>query len=541
MKFLRLLAASALMLCAALAFAADADPPAVVGRLNYISGPVSFAPAEANEDWTVAALNRPITTGDRLWTDSNGRAELHVGSLAIRMSAHTSLDVLALDERTLQLRLPQGDLNLRVRRIASDQLLEIATPRGAVVVKRPGSYRIDADPAGSATVVTVRLGGQAEVFTGNSSFTVGNNQEAEISGHGQSVFLAPSPDDFDQWAAARDDREDRVVATRYVPEDMTGYEDLDRYGSWRPTPEYGPVWTPASVPAGWAPYRYGHWVWIAPWGWTWVDDAPWGFAPFHYGRWVWLGNHWAWAPGRRIARPVYAPALVAFIGGANFSASIGFGNTPAIGWVPLGWHEPYRPWYRASRAHVHNVNITNVTTVTNVDNREITHANRRAPSGVTVVSREDFVTSRRVQRASLDVPARRLDAVSVVQDSPPARPTRASLAGSQAGARPPAAAGTREAVAVNRPPAPATEAAFEGREGGRNARFTGNDERPRVRVIDRQERVDLPRVEAQRGSVRAMQSAAEAPRSERSDRAERTEQQSGREAPPARQDARRAP
>src|SRR5262245_38978081 len=177
MKFLRLLAASALMLCAALAFAADADPPAVVGRLNYISGPVSFAPAEANEDWTVAALNRPITTGDRLWTDSNGRAELHVGSLAIRMSAHTSLDVLALDERTLQLRLAQGDLNLRVRRLASDQLLEIATPRGAVVVKQPGSYRIDVEPSGSTTVVTVRLDGRAEVCTGNATLTVSEDED----------------------------------------------------------------------------------------------------------------------------------------------------------------------------------------------------------------------------------------------------------------------------------------------------------------------------------------------------------------------------
>jgi hypothetical protein len=28
---------------------------------------------------------------------------------------------------------------------------------------------------------------------------------------------------------------------------------------------------------------------MSPWGWTWVDNAPWGFAPFHYGRWVGAG------------------------------------------------------------------------------------------------------------------------------------------------------------------------------------------------------------------------------------------------------------
>jgi len=258
MKLLKLLVAPALVLCAALAFAADTDPPAVVGRLNYVSGPVSFAPAQANEDWSAAELNRPLTTGDRLWTDTNGRAELHVGSLAIRMGAQTSLDVLALDERTLQLRLAQGSMNLRVRRLASDKLLEIATPSGAVVVKQPGSYRIDVDPSGAATMVAVRGGGHAEVFTGNSSFAIRDNQEAEISGSRQDLFAAPPPDDFDRWTAGRDEREDRVVSTRYVPEEMTGYEDLDQYGAWRTAPNYGAVWVPTAVPAGWAPYRSGH-------------------------------------------------------------------------------------------------------------------------------------------------------------------------------------------------------------------------------------------------------------------------------------------
>lgn len=544
MKPLKMLLAAALALCAALAGAAESDPPAVVGRLNYINGPVSFAPAQANEDWVAAALNRPVTTGDRLWTDPNGRAELHVGSLAIRMASQTSMDVLNLDDRTLQLRVAQGAVNLRVRRLSSDKMLEIATPGGAVVVQQPGSYRVSVDPSGAATVVAVRHGGAAEVYTGNSTFTVRDNQETELSGARQGVYAAAAPDDFDRWAAERDRREDSVASTRYVGEEMTGYEDLDQYGGWHSEPQYGAVWVPRAVPAGWAPYRYGHWVWISPWGWTWVDDAPWGFAPFHYGRWVWLGNHWAWAPGRRVVQPVYAPALVAFIGGSNFSVSVGIGSSPAVGWVPLGWHEPYRPWYRASHAHVRNVNVTNVTNVTNITNvTNVRLVNRTAPSAVTVVSRENFVGARRTRQAALNVPARQIAAAPVTQGAPVAAPARTSLAAAHPGSRPPAQVAAREAVAVN-VPAPAREQIREAREERRADRHAGDDERPRVRVIDRQAHVNPSVNETTRAAPVTAQ--GEAPRASapaqapQPDRAERVQQPANQDASRP-QAARRAP
>lgn len=510
MRLVKIFIAAAWALSAALVSAADVDPPSVAGRLNYISGPVSFAPAQASEDWVAAALNRPLTTGDRLWTDRNGRAEMHVGSLAIRMAAQTSMDVLNLEERALQLRVAQGNVNLRVRRLSSDRLLEIDTPDGAVVVRRPGIYRVDVDPSGAATMIVVRGGGQAEVFTGNSSFGVGDNEEVAISGSRQELFAAPPPDEFDRWAAGRDQHEDRIASTRYVADEMTGYEDLDQYGEWRTVSDYGAVWIPAAVPAGWAPYRYGHWVWISPWGWTWVDDAPWGFAPFHYGRWVWLDTRWAWAPGRVVARPVYSPAMVAFIGGSNFSVSVGIGSAPAIAWVPLGWREPYIPWYRASRGYVQNVNVTHVTSITaNVTN--ITYVNRSAPAAVTVVSRENFVAARQVQQASLNVPARTLAAAPVTQGAPVAQPLRTSFARPQSGPRPPAQIATREAVAVNAPPVPVREAVREGRDDRRDARPAGSEERPRVRVINRQERVNLPVNQAPRAAVPGVQPPLQAP------------------------------
>ncbi len=119
--------------------------------------------------------------------------------------------------------------------------------------------------------------------------------------------------------ATRDRSEDASVSARYVSREIPGYEDLDANGTWRSDPNYGEVWVPTvAVTAQWAPYHQGHWTWIAPWGWTWIDDAPWGFAPFHYGRWAYLGNAWAWVPGPVVvAQPVYAPALVAFVGGGG--------------------------------------------------------------------------------------------------------------------------------------------------------------------------------------------------------------------------------
>ncbi len=467
-----------------------ADPPGTVGRLNYLSGTVSFAPADAPIEWVAAPINRPITSGDRLWTDNDGRAEMRIGATAIRMAALTSMDVLRLDDVGTQLRLAQGTINVYLRQLDAGDSFEISTPSGAVLLTQPGSYRVHVDTAGATTAVLVRRG-QADVLTGNAPYRVNENQLSFFSAQGEQAYAAPAPDEFDQWAMARDRQEARIVSTRYVPHAMTGYEDLDQHGTWRTVPEYGAVWVPTAVNAGWAPYRQGHWVWISPWGWTWVDDAPWGFAPYHYGRWLWLGNHWAWSPGARIARPVYAPALVAFVGGANWSVRGGSG--PAVGWVPLGWREPFIPWYRHSHNYVRNVNVTHVTNVTvinhytNVNNvNRVRYANRDVPLGTTVVARDTFVSARRVHDATLNLPGRTLAAARIAHESPVAQPDRASLAATRPSTRPPAAIAAREVVAVTAPPvavapvAPVLQGTRDGNPGGPGR---AEEHERRVRVI----------------------------------------------------------
>ena len=471
------------------ASAALADPPAQVGRLNYLSGTVSFAPADAPTEWVAAPINRPVTSGDRLWVDNDGRAEMRIGSTAIRMAALTSMDVLRLDEFGAQLRLAQGTLNVQLRRLDLGDSFEISTPSGAVLLTQPGSYRVNVDPAGATTAVLVRRG-QADVLTGNAPYGVREGQLSFFTAQGQEAYAAPAPDEFDNWAFARDRQDERVVATRYVPQEMTGYEDLDQHGAWRTVPEYGAVWVPTTVAAGWVPYRQGHWVWISPWGWTWVDDAPWGFAPYHYGRWVWLGNHWGWSPGARVARPVYAPALVAFVGGANWSVSVGGG--PAVGWVPLGWREPYIPWYRHSPNYVRNVNVTHVTNITvinhytNVNNvNHIRYINRDVPSGTTVVGRDTFVSARRVHDATLQVPGHVLANARVAHEAPVAQPERGSLVATRPGARLPAAIAAREVVAATAPPA-AIAPVVRGTRDGNPGRAEEHERR--IRVIGTQQR-----------------------------------------------------
>src|SRR5262249_9170436 len=226
---------------------------------------------------------------------------------------------------------------------------------------------------------------------------------------------------------------------------MTGYQDLDRYGSWHDTPNYGQVWFPR-VHAGWAPYREGHWAYVQPWGWTWIDDAPWGFTPFHYGPWVQIDRQWAWTPGRAVERPIYAPAVVNFLGGAVVNGGTGGGNNgapPAVGWVPLGPQEVYVPPYRATPDYVRNLNVNNVrdvnqineaTRITNVTNTttNVTTINRTVvnnyvnQSAVTVVPTTTMTASRPVAQASREIAPAQLDKAVRAPAAPPVKPTLAT-------------------------------------------------------------------------------------------------------------------
>ena len=432
----------------------QADPSGRVGRLGYMSGSVSLQP-QGTGDWVQGSLNRPLTNGDNVWADKDSRAELNLGTGVMRISSESSLTMTNVTNDAVQVQLHQGTLNVHVRKLYDGEAYEIDTQNLAFTISKGGDYRFDVDPNADTTIVTVWKG-EGEATGQGPSVRVRAGEQARFTGGtslAHQTMDAPRRDGFDDWCKVRDQREDESTSAQYVAPGVVGASDLDEYGSWRNTPDYGNVWVPSDVGPGWAPYSNGQWIWQAPWGWTWVDAAPWGFAPFHYGRWVDFGPYWGWAPGPYWERPFYAPALVAWFGGPhfgigiNFGFGIGFGG--GFGWCPLGFGEPFFPWYGASRGYFRNVNISN-TRINNF-NHIVNNYGRNGgalygrngvampryaarPGAMTAVSRNTLERGLSVAGNRVNVPSSALRNLSSASlDRPNISPTRASVLGSRAG------------------------------------------------------------------------------------------------------------
>lgn len=418
---------------------AQADPPARVARLNHIEGAAVFSPAGDNE-WTEAVPNRPLTRGDRLWTDTRSRAEVQVGSSAVRMDGQTRLEILALDDRSAQLSVTQGTVYVRVRSLPEGENFEIDTPNLAYRAAYPGDYRIDVNAATGTTRVTIHSGTGAVYGEGIQMLAMGGGQQITFRARDLSQIAAqesPPQDNFDRWAADRNRREDQSVSARYVPREVVGYQQLDAHGQWMQDATHGPVWFPQGLAANWAPYRNGRWEWISPWGWTWIDAATWGFAPFHYGRWAMIDSRWAWVPGRIALKPVYSPALVAFIGGGggvNWSLPIG-GGRPGVAWFPLAPGEAWQPGYAASPVYMSSVNGSPTVQA------NATYANQSKPEALTSIPAEDFHRGQPVRASWLRAAANTLTNARIVP--PPPMPERSGVVDPK-----------RAAVARALPPAP---------------------------------------------------------------------------------------
>ena len=327
-----ILLALALLLAAPASQAQSGEPP--MGRAAWLSlaqGNVQLAPSDTRQ-WGSSETNRPLAQGDQLATRAGARAELHVGSTALRLQGDSMLEFTRLDDYATQVKLTQGSLGLHLRELAPGERVEIDTPNLAFVAHQPGVYRFDVDPQSGTTRVAVH--------SGAGTIYGANAESYELSAGRQAVFAernllpvagtgAAWRDEFDRWSASRSQQDELSVSARYVSRELTGYQQLDAYGDWSNDTTYGAVWFPRSVAIDWAPYRDGQWRWVAPWGWTWVDNAPWGFAPSHYGRWAQFGGRWGWVPGPRHQRPVFGPGHVDFNGPGHRP------DRPGSNWRPL--------------------------------------------------------------------------------------------------------------------------------------------------------------------------------------------------------------
>src|SRR6516162_5840305 len=360
---MRVLAKSLLLLILLFAVPALAqvEPPARVGRVSLVSGALAFY-GPGDSDWSAAKVNLPVAADAWLATDPQSRAELRIGADSLDLANDTQLNFAELRDRVMQIALPQGRVDLHLRRLQQDETAEIDVPGGGVWPLRPGVYDIDSGGPDQPTRVTV-FEGSAHFIGGGIDTLVNAGDALVLSGSGTLTAAVEhaAPDEFVRWCRAHDYDEKRLVSHHVSPA-MTGYEELDEYGESAAAPAYGEVWYPRSVPAGWAPYRDGRWVWVEPWGWNWVDDAPWGFAPCHYGRWARVDDRWGWVPGEFAPAPVYAPALVAFIPPPAIAVAVPVpvDAGPPVGWFPLAPGEVYWPAYTRNLTYIRNVNITNV-------------------------------------------------------------------------------------------------------------------------------------------------------------------------------------
>jgi hypothetical protein len=339
------------------------DPPEAAGRIAVMSGTVLFR-ADPSQAAAPAVLNYPLSLGNVVETAPEAHATIDIAAGRFYLDAGARLRIGALADGSSAVALEQGALVLHVLRGGDGQVFTIATAKGTLRVDQSGYYEVEIGAGDLPTIVSALEGGAQFLATSQGDLVLHPRDRIALTG-GTAQRDVAVEDDLIRRVAAEVEGigENTAVAPEHVSTQMTGYQDLARYGFWELTESYGPVWKP-EVGSDWSPYGRGRWVDVAPWGKTWVDDAPWGFAPFHYGRWIKLNQRWAWLPGDTGTPPVYAPALVSFFDTPKDQKS-------ALRWIPLGPEEPYLPPYPTSIVYFRAINqpaIPAVVKITNIIN-----------------------------------------------------------------------------------------------------------------------------------------------------------------------------
>jgi hypothetical protein len=404
-------------------------PPSRVGRVSLVSGNLDLRGSDG-VGWAAAELNRPVFTGSALRTDPRSRGEIEIGANTIELSSGTEIGISALRDRVTQVTLSHGRIGVRLRQAGEDESVEIYFPQGAVWLLASGSYDIDTGSGGQSPLITV-FEGKAQFVGANGDIPIEARQTVALTGSDGTAATVERaiPDAFVEWWRGREYDEAQLAAPYYISPYMTGFAELDAAGTWKVNSEYGPVWFPVTSEE-WAPYRFGHWSWIAPWGWTWIDDQLWGFAPSHFGRWTVINDHWGWVPGSFVEHPLYAPAVVAFLGTPGVGLSSEEGAT--VAWFPLAPGEAYWPSHARDVDYVRDLNRGNIKDAgairmpadgeSALEVFDEPFANRQYAS---VVPRSVFINERPVASARMTLPEQRLQNAPVLMASPQLAPASA--------------------------------------------------------------------------------------------------------------------
>jgi hypothetical protein len=308
------------------------DPPARIGRLSAVIGAVHYRAEGA--DWSTALVNEPILAGIGLNTGRRAEADLSIAGDRVALAASSEARIVHLDRDFLQVAVLEGRIGIHLAKTETARMVEIDLPRGGVWLTAPGDYDITAGDAQTPGRIVV-FAGEARFTGGGNDTTIAAGSAAALQGNPPTATLAAAtPDTFSTWWRGDGDGADKN-AVRHLAPALTGAAALDANGTWTSDPTYGDVWFPKDIADDWAPYRYGSWRFLPPFGWTWIDHAAWGFAPSHYGRWARIGERWAWVPGPQSDEPAYNPALVEFLGTAGIGLSYPGLHGPAVAWFPL--------------------------------------------------------------------------------------------------------------------------------------------------------------------------------------------------------------
>ncbi len=389
-----------------------------VARISLIEGEVSYQRAnDSRKDWFDATLNLPLDESDQLYSGPDGRAEIQLsGRNIIRIDRNTNLRFTQFNTGTVQVALPVGTAYFRIDSLDKRQFqvvdandpaindpvyFEVDTPTVAVTLVKEGNYRINVRDDGSTEVIV--RNGQAEAYNQEiGTVIVKKGRRLTIEGRDNYYQIArlEDKDSWDRWNDRRDDdlfaRADSNRSTRHVPVSIPGVYDLDYYGDWIETPDYGWVWSPRGVSGGWAPYRQGYWRWYPAYGWTWISYEPWGWAPYHYGRWTYYRSRWCWTPYINLGLAFdwgWRPHQVAFFGwGGRYSRGYrdgyydgywdGFrdGRYGYLGWCPLSPRD----------SHYNRPTVINNTTARSVESLN----NYNVPGGVSGIDARRFTEGR---------------------------------------------------------------------------------------------------------------------------------------------------
>ncbi len=441
---------------AALPAAAEDPPRPQVGRVSAADGIIALR--QAGGEWADSGINDPVVAGMSVRTAPQGRAVLRIGPETIALAGASEAELAQLDASGTQIVLRRGRVGVHLSGLDPAHSMEIDIPQGGVWLLTPGDYDITAGDEHVPARVAV-LDGRAR-FVGHGVDSAIGAGSADVLSGGETLASRvedAAADDFTPWWRDAGGPAD-PLALRHVSPEMTGYEALDGNGSWETVDGYGAVWFPATAAADWAPYRNGHWRWAAPWGWTWIDDMPWAFAPSHYGRWAKIAEtdplapsdpgteRWGWVPGKLVADPVYAPALVAFLGTAGVGLSYPDAAGPAIAWFPLAPGEAYWPSYTSELDAIRRINrgaVADVAAIGAAVDGEppaaVVNGSYRNRPFARVVPRPVFAAGGPVAPSLIKLPERRLEVAPLLAGSPQIGPPA-----------PHAAPPTQVAAAVNR-------------------------------------------------------------------------------------------